>query len=204
MSPSAPNQITVEKSPSYFVHPEAPARLWRMSSKMRLMLIVRNPVKRAVSCYTMDVNQDLYKYTNGSFIPFQNIVLDSTGKIDPKSRPIFIGMYSVHLRKWLELFPKEQFHIIDGDSFAKNPVPELQNTERFLGLPPYFTDDKFTHDKNTSFYCVRKKRGQLKCPKHSHGHHFVSEEILQKLRDFYKPYNEEFFKLVGRRFDWNS
>lgn len=45
-------QITIEKSPSYFVTPEVPERVRAMNASIRLMIIVRDPVTRAISDYT--------------------------------------------------------------------------------------------------------------------------------------------------------
>uniref|UniRef100_A0A1A9X4D3 Sulfotransferase domain-containing protein n=1 Tax=Glossina brevipalpis TaxID=37001 RepID=A0A1A9X4D3_9MUSC len=45
-------QITIEKSPSYFVSPEVPERVRAMNASIKLLLIVREPVTRAISDYT--------------------------------------------------------------------------------------------------------------------------------------------------------
>lgn len=45
-------QITIEKSPSYFVTPEVPERVRAMNASIKLMIIVRDPVTRAISDYT--------------------------------------------------------------------------------------------------------------------------------------------------------
>lgn len=45
-------QITIEKSPSYFVTPEVPERVRAMNASIKLMVIVRDPVTRAISDYT--------------------------------------------------------------------------------------------------------------------------------------------------------
>lgn len=45
-------QITIEKSPSYFVTPEVPERVRAMNASIKLMMIVRDPVTRAISDYT--------------------------------------------------------------------------------------------------------------------------------------------------------
>ena len=39
----------MEKSPSYFVTPEVPERVRAMNASIRLLLIVREPVTRAIS-----------------------------------------------------------------------------------------------------------------------------------------------------------
>lgn len=46
---SRPDQLTVEKSPSYYVTPEVPERVWAMNPTVQLILIVRDPVTRLLS-----------------------------------------------------------------------------------------------------------------------------------------------------------
>ena len=48
---SSPNQLTMEKSPAYFVTPKVPERIYRMNSKIKLLLTVRDPVVRLISHY---------------------------------------------------------------------------------------------------------------------------------------------------------
>lgn len=45
-------QITMEKTPSYFVTPEAPRRVQHMDPGTKLIVVVRDPVTRAISDYT--------------------------------------------------------------------------------------------------------------------------------------------------------
>lgn len=49
-------QLTIEKTPSYFVTRHAPSRVHHLSrtigSDIRLILVVRDPVTRAISDYT--------------------------------------------------------------------------------------------------------------------------------------------------------
>jgi [heparan sulfate]-glucosamine 3-sulfotransferase 5 len=49
---SFPDQLTVEKTPGYFVSPEAPVRVRAMNRNVKLVLIVRDPVTRLISDYT--------------------------------------------------------------------------------------------------------------------------------------------------------
>jgi len=46
------DQISIEKSPSYFVTPEVPERIHGMNNSIKLLLIVREPVTRVISDYT--------------------------------------------------------------------------------------------------------------------------------------------------------
>jgi Sulfotransferase domain len=46
------NQLTIEKTPGYFVGEEAPHRVRTMNVSVKLLVIVRDPVERAISDYT--------------------------------------------------------------------------------------------------------------------------------------------------------
>lgn len=43
------NHIVLEKSPSYFVGKLVPERVYNLNPKMKLILVVRNPITRAIS-----------------------------------------------------------------------------------------------------------------------------------------------------------
>ena len=49
MPTSDENQLTVEKTPSYYVTPEVPERVYAMNPHVQLVLIVRDPVTRLLS-----------------------------------------------------------------------------------------------------------------------------------------------------------
>lgn len=50
-------QITMEKTPSYFITKEAPRRVHSMSRHTKLIAVVRDPVTRAVSDYTQTLSK---------------------------------------------------------------------------------------------------------------------------------------------------
>ena len=62
----SPNQISIEKSPSYFVTPEVPERVYGMNSTIKLLLIVREPVTRVISDYTQIYYVSLILMMKGS------------------------------------------------------------------------------------------------------------------------------------------
>lgn len=43
------DQLTIEKSPAYFVSKQVPKRVYDLNPKMKLILVVRNPITRAIS-----------------------------------------------------------------------------------------------------------------------------------------------------------
>ena len=41
--------------------------------------------------------------------------------------------------------------MLDGDKFIEDPLPVLQDVERFLDIPSFFTDQSFTHNGMEKF-----------------------------------------------------
>jgi len=52
MPPTLEGQVTMEKTPSYFVTKEVPERVYKMNPSIKLLVVVRDPVTRAISDYT--------------------------------------------------------------------------------------------------------------------------------------------------------
>lgn len=50
------------------------------------------------------------------------------------NRPIAISLYHAYLHRWLEVFPREQILVVNGDLLIEDPVPQLRRIEKFLGL----------------------------------------------------------------------
>lgn len=51
------SQIVMEKTPRYFVTVETPARVHAMSQDVKLIVVVRDPVTRAISDYTQIISK---------------------------------------------------------------------------------------------------------------------------------------------------
>ena len=123
------DQITIEKSPAYFVCDYTPKRVFEMNNTIKLLLIVRDPVPRTVSDY---LQIHVKRLGLGKMHDtFENLVIDpNTGDIDPSYRPIQRSLYYRYMRRWLNWFQMDQIHIVDGDKMVQDPVTELHKVER--------------------------------------------------------------------------
>ncbi len=66
-----------------------------------------------------------------------------------------------------------------------------------------FIPQDFIFDRNKGFYCLRGKP----CAPEDKGHKdlegMFAQDVLQRLREFFRPRNEDLFRRIGRRnFDW--
>ncbi|XP_077991215.1 heparan sulfate glucosamine 3-O-sulfotransferase 5-like [Glandiceps talaboti] len=197
---SYPDQITMEKSPAYFITDEAPKRIYDMDPSVKLLLIVRDPTTRVISDYTQIHSHK--EERNKPHENFEELVMDGS-RINTKFKAVRTSMYSKHMEKWLALYPKSQIQIVDGDKLTKDPVSELQKVEDFLGLEHRISHNNFYFNETRGFYCMKDERTN-KCLSDSKGrkHPDVDPKVIQKLQQFYQPFNERFEEMVGIEFDW--
>ncbi|XP_010873208.1 heparan sulfate glucosamine 3-O-sulfotransferase 2 isoform X1 [Esox lucius] len=197
------SQITLEKTPSYFVTQEAPRRIASMSPNTKLIVVVRNPVTRAISDYTQTLSKkpDIPTFED---LAFQN---RSQGLVDTSWNAIRIGMYILHLENWLQYFRLSQIHFVSGERLITDPAGELGRIQDFLGLKRIITDKHFYFNRTKGFPCLKKPESssQPRCLGKSKGrtHVQIDREVIDQLRDFYRPFNIKFYEMVGQDFRWD-
>ena len=211
MPPTIPGQITVEKTPSYFITKSAPERVYNMSRDVRLIVVVRDPTTRALSDYTQAITKrpDLGRFEQRAFISGGNATAASTtvGVVDTSWGAVRIGVYARHLERWLRFFPRRSIHFVHGERLIADPAGQLAEVQDFLGLKRVITDKHFYFNATKGFPCLKKAEssgGSPHCLGKTKGrtHPTVDARALQRLRDFYRPFNEKFYQMVGIDFGW--
>ena len=202
MPTSLPGQITIEKSPSYFITPKVPERVYRMSKSVKLIAIVRDPTRRAISDYTQSLGR---KPDNP---PFEEI--KDNGEVDEDWSKIAFGRYAEHLALWLKYFPVSQIHFVSGEELIKKPAKEIKLVERFLNLKPFITENNFYFNESKGFPCFVGKISNSGSVSRAHcmgetkgrKHPAVHKEVLKRLHEYFHPLNEKFYSMVQRNFHW--
>lgn len=204
---SRPDQLTIEKTPNYLISNVTPARVHRMNSSILLLLTLRNPVTRAISDYTQILSN---RNARGQASKdFASMALDNrTGQVKTNYKPIMISTYHLHVARWLEIFPRKQLHIIDGDRLITDPLAELLDVETFLGLEKFYNNDVIYFNATRGFYCRRwEVEGILHnaCLGASKGrqHPPVEQWVRNKLNQYFYMHNEKLFRMIGQRFNWS-
>ncbi|XP_028290418.1 heparan sulfate glucosamine 3-O-sulfotransferase 1-like [Gouania willdenowi] len=193
-------QLTLEKTPGYFASPPVPERVWNMNPAVRLLLIVRDPAVRLISDYTQVLHNRLTRHK--PYQPLEELLLHN-GQIDPGYKALQRSLYYHHLTQWLDVFPKKQIHVVDGDALIRDPFPELRKAERFLKLSPRINPDNFYLNTTKGFYCLLSD-GHDKCLDESKGrpHAPLSAQALRKHYRYFEQPNKMFFEMIGRSFSW--
>lgn len=203
MPPTLEGQITMEKSPSYFVSRDVPQRVYHMNPAIKLLLVVRDPVTRAISDYAQVVSKNItlpkfedLAFRNGSMF----------GLVDTSWIPIRIGVYVRHLERWLHYFPLRQFHFVSGERLIVDPAAEITQVQDFLGLKRIISEKHFYFNATKGFPCLKKSEGHSSphCLGKTKGrsHPPIDPGVTERLREFYRPFNARFYQITGIHFGW--
>uniref|UniRef100_A0A1A9W1W4 Rapamycin-insensitive companion of mTOR n=1 Tax=Glossina brevipalpis TaxID=37001 RepID=A0A1A9W1W4_9MUSC len=195
-------QITMEKTPSYFVTKEVPHRVHKMNASTKLLVVVRDPVTRAISDYTQAASKksDMKRFEELAFVNGSYAVVDTNWG------PVKIGVYARFLEKWLEYFPLSQLLFISGERLIMDPAYEIGRVQDFLGLKRVVTEKHFYFNATKGFPCLLKSEarstphclGKTKGRNHPH----IDLAAIERLREFYRPFNNRFYQMTGINFAW--
>jgi hypothetical protein len=121
------------------------------------------------------------------FPEFCEAVRDEINSIlsgDSRLLPHFVraGIYHEQLLRYYEYFDRDQVFIIDSLSLRSNTASVLSEVTQFLEIPEYGWSLI-----NLPLYNVRESEP-------------MPDETRGLLREFYKPWNEKLYELVGRDF----
>ncbi|OQV12947.1 Heparan sulfate glucosamine 3-O-sulfotransferase 4 [Hypsibius exemplaris] len=200
---TTPSQITIEKTPSYFVTRDVPRRLHAMNPHTKLIIVVRDPITRAISDYTQALSK------GRSTRAFHDMAFYSNGThrlLDTSWGALRIGLYAQHLEKWLRYFPARQLLFISGEDLIEDPAAQMDKVQDFLGLARVIQAGHFYFDQAKGFPCLRRPDSPVltKCLGKSKGrrHPPIQPDVIAQLRDFYQPFNRKFYAMVGQDFHW--
>ncbi|MGH8902937.1 MAG: sulfotransferase domain-containing protein [Egibacteraceae bacterium] len=134
-----------EFTPHYVFDPVVPRRVRSVPSVEQFVLIVRNPVDRAVSHYRFRQQVDNYC---GSFEEF----LASY----PHAREW--GRYASHLRPWLDEFDRGQFLVLVYEDAVLDPEGTKHRLAEWLGVDPAAFPAQAARDASNRSFLPRHRR----------------------------------------------
>lgn len=137
---------TGEASPYYLPHPMAAERLAATFPQARLVVLLRNPIDRALSHYHHVRRTQLEHLDFATALSLEALRLEGEeAKLRRDPRYLSLnhrrygylsrGLYARQLRQWLAHFPREQFCILLFEDLVRDPVATLHQVEDFIGLP---------------------------------------------------------------------
>lgn len=157
---SAGKRAVGEKTPSYLWGEKffpmgsgdpdnVPRRVREVIPEARLIVVLRNPVTRAISHFNHSIR-------SGKLSPFADIDRVLTGNDSPYAQSLGHlerGLYSKQIVRWLKFFPREQLRILIFErDVIQQPTETLNELCTFLGIDPKF-EFKTVHSKENQKLC---------------------------------------------------
>lgn len=183
-----------ETTPYYIYHPLVAERVYKCFPNVKLIVMLRNPVKRAWMHYNLEVAIGCEK------LEFEKAIASEPDRLKGEIEKIKAdegyysfnhqhysylsrGIYVEQIKNWLDYFPREQLLILKSEDF-------LANTRKVFSEVLDFLDITASAIKE---YEINNIEDYSKMP----------PEIEQQLTDYFKPYNQELSDLLKEDFTWS-
>ena len=194
------NQLTFEASTDYIFVPKAAELIYRCLPDVKLILLLRNPVDRAISHYFHQTQRyrerlsilEALAYENNR-IPSSKALMERVTNIQNYKKDPYIvfsyksrGLYIEQVKKFLQYFPKERLFIVNSEKLYSQPDYVMKQIYHFLGIESNYIVKDFT-PKNVTSDSVKS---------------YISEDVYQYLNDYFEPFNRELYELIDHDFNW--
>ncbi|HJK95666.1 MAG TPA: sulfotransferase [Polyangiaceae bacterium LLY-WYZ-14_1] len=192
--PADGRTITGEGSPYYLYHPHCADRIAETFPEARLLVLLRNPIDRAVSHHGHERRQGGERRPmqqafdeERARVPGAEATLAAHPRRDSRAhrRESYLsrGIYAPQLERYLARFPREQLLVQRYDRFFAEPGPHFARVLEHLGLGPV----------------------EVPFERHGGGDRRPSDQGFDRaaLAAFFRPHNERLSELLGEDFtDW--
>jgi hypothetical protein len=134
-SAATDQRVIGEVSPSYLFYPKVAERLYKFNPESKIIILLRDPVARAISHYSMDRRLGYVNLDLSDIIKKKN----QSSKLKLYYQQyIELGMYTKQVKSYLDIFPQEQVQIFDFDQLRQNPKVMMMQISNFLDIDPNF------------------------------------------------------------------
>tara|TARA_B100000214_G_C23955938_1_gene622836 strand:- start:1084 stop:1872 length:789 start_codon:yes stop_codon:yes gene_type:complete len=180
-NPNHKHKILGESTPIYMYWNKAIQRIHAYNPYIKLIAILRNPIKRAFSHWNMERDR------NREDRSFLEAIIDEDSKInsyDHIQHKTFSylerGFYSSQIQKIYKFFQEDQLMLIRNKSLRENPNQVLDAIAKFLSISSFSSVDNID----------------------IHSRHYT-RKMNDKELNFLKSFYEEEFNSLEELVDWN-
>lgn len=190
--PHNQNLITGESTPEYLVS-NLQDQVYKYFPQVKLIIILRNPVHRAISHYYHAVR------AGGEKRSLENAINSEIEKLRSLTNTqnvfqyyngwnsyLWFGLYFYFIEKWMSVFPQNNFLILKSEELFKNQILTMKQVFNFLELDENLSSQSEYKALNAGIY--NKKNNET--------------EVYRALAYFFEPYNQKLEDYLGIKFDW--
>jgi hypothetical protein len=183
-----------EASPYYLFHPYVPARMKKLLPAAKLIVLLRDPVERALSSYQHQVRR------KRESLPFLEAMAAEPERLAPEIERmardetynstvhrhlsyLARGEYADQLASWLDVYPRQQLLVIRSEDFFDDTAGIFAQVLAFLDLPAWLPS-------------TFRQFNAAEYPD-------MDPAIRRGLVEYFAPHNERLHQLLGRDFRWS-
>src|SRR6266566_8965754 len=135
--PISPSTIAGECTPIYIYWKPAMERIWKYNPKIKLLIILRNPLERAFAHWNMQ------RFKGREPLNFLDAVKEEKNRANEAAplqsrRYSYVdrGFYAEQIARLFKLFPREQMKVVKFEEFKEHQRETLASIFSFLGCKP--------------------------------------------------------------------
>ena len=185
--------LLFETTPIYLYHPKVAARIHDYNPDMKIIIVLRDPVERALSAWTMyhhhfKTGRNAKWHDPRSFgeaIKDELSGIDNTNYYTDRRAIVRRGIYVDQVERYFASFHQNQILILESKALKQNLADSINLITSFLEI----------EEEALNPMTLNPSKVDIKSE-------YVAE--LQHLREFYRPHNEALFELLGCDFNWND
>jgi hypothetical protein len=186
-----------EATPGYLFHPLSPPQIKYLMPNVKLIVLLRNPIKRAFSHYQHEFRAHRESLTFEEAIKAEASRIAGSFEKILSQKNFFCPEYHYHsylergkyydqLVRWYKYFPKDRFLVIKSEELFEHPEAIYKKVLKFLDLPKH---EKTEFEKlNQGSYNTSRTVG--------------FENISQWLGEYFFKENQKLYELLGVDFNW--
>ncbi len=165
--------LTGEGTPGYLAGSEI-QEISSLFPKIKLIILLRNPIDRALSSYKMRIRQNEEQDTRLIEELFTEKLINFRSTTVSEWDPyIYEGVYVSLIRSWRKFYPDNQLLIICSEELFANPNKVVNDVFAFLELP--------TFDLKKYKIFNKEPNNEITLP----------SDLRERMLEFYAPYNQE-------------
>ena len=188
--------LTGEATPTYLNRHNIAERVHTFFPEVKLIVIMRNPVERTVSAYHHSVKDNGEKRSleevinaeiqliQGMSDPSEIMIPANRVKAKYRFEPRYVvfSLYYYFLKKWFNVFPREQFLILNSSDFYTKTPEVMNQVFSFLDLPNYELSEYRQYTKGS--------------------YSSIDKDLRKNLSDFFQPHNQKLEDYLGIKLNW--
>lgn len=184
--------LTAEASPYYLFHPLAAERLGTLMPHATVLVMLRDPVTRAISQYQHEAARGFED------LPLEEALDREAERLGGEEARICAdhryrgydhehhsyvarGRYAEQLQRLFAHVDRDRVLVLQSEAYYADTAGHLEQVCRHIGIPPVRPDGS-----SRNGYRYERPAGPL----------------VERLAREFEPHNEALFELLGRRFDW--